>query len=105
MKIMVLIEEVETGEMRWYDDGEEHQGTESMWSWGSYSCDCNRALFFARAAKMPDIDIDCSDGKYNVICILREDGVQLGANTDYHSILEAVGYFGYDSRNHAGRLI
>ena len=38
-----------------------------MWSDGNYSCDCNRALFFARAAdEDDDIDIQCGESAYSV---------------------------------------
>ena len=76
MRVMVLIEEVATGERRWHDDGEAHEATEFMWSDGNYSCDCNRELFFVRAGNEPIgvYDVDCSDGRYRVWAILREDG-------------------------------
>jgi hypothetical protein len=38
-----------------------------IWEDGNYSCDCNRRLFFARAAgEDEDWDSDCSDGLYSV---------------------------------------
>ena len=37
--------------------------------------------------------------------IWTEDGRQLVAPTDYRSILEAAGYFGYDPSNHVGRRL
>lgn len=38
-----------------------------IWESGNYSCDCNRRLFFARAAgEDEDWDSDCSDGLYSV---------------------------------------
>lgn len=36
-----------------------------IWEDGNYSCDCNRRLFFARAAR-EDEDLKCSDGLYSV---------------------------------------
>jgi hypothetical protein len=106
---MVLIEKVETGVRLWYADGEEHSATLFMWEDGNYSCDCNRSLFFGRVngeAESDIIEADCGDDReYKVICILREDGVQLGAPTDYRSILKAAGYFGYDPSNHVGRRL
>ena len=74
MRVQVLIEEVATGERRWYDDGNSHRATEFMWNDGNYSCDCNRAWFFARAANEPEYDVDCGEELYTVIMILREDG-------------------------------
>ena len=38
-----------------------------IWEDGNYSCDCNRRLFFARAAgEDEDLDSECSDGLYSV---------------------------------------
>ena len=37
-----------------------------MWELGNYSCDCNRYLFFQRAAGEPDDEAECGDGKYSV---------------------------------------
>ncbi len=38
-----------------------------IWEDGNYSCDCNRRLFFARAAgEDEDWDSECSDGLYSV---------------------------------------
>jgi hypothetical protein len=34
---------------------------------GNYSCDCNRAIFFARAMGLPeDYNVPCGDGGYLV---------------------------------------
>ena len=76
MRIMVLIEKVETGERRWYDEGDDYSAIEFQWSEGNYSCDCNRALFFARAGGEPEHDVDCGEELYAVHAILREDGFQ-----------------------------
>lgn len=61
-----------TGEVREHEtheiimDGDEDPG-DYIWSDGNYSCDCNRRLFFARAAGHDeDCDKDCSDGRYSV---------------------------------------
>lgn len=37
-----------------------------MWSDGNYSCDCNRALFFANTVGDPDPDQECGDKAYSV---------------------------------------
>lgn len=47
------------------DDGEQ-QPSLYIWEEGSYSCDCNRALLFARAAGEPEPDLTCSGGRYSV---------------------------------------
>jgi hypothetical protein len=47
-------------------DGDPDPG-DFIWSDGNYSCDCNRRLFFARAAgEDEDWDGGCSDGLYAV---------------------------------------
>ena len=75
MRVMVLIEEIATGERLWYDDGDWHSATLFMYRDGNYSCDCNRAWFFARAGRKPEFDVPCRDGElYRVVFILREDG-------------------------------
>lgn len=44
------------------------------WTEGNGGCDCNRRLFFARAAGEPDPeDYDCTDGEYR-ITITGRDG-------------------------------
>jgi hypothetical protein len=42
------------------------EGSDYMWSEGNYACDCNRALFFARAAGEPDPDRPCGDSAFGV---------------------------------------
>ncbi len=47
-------------------DGDENPGY-YVWSDGNYGCDCNRRLFFARAAgEEADWDGECSKGFYSV---------------------------------------
>jgi hypothetical protein len=36
------------------------------WSEGNFSCDCNRAQFFAEAKGLRDPDLPCSDGRFSV---------------------------------------
>ena len=75
MRVMVLIEKVETGERRWYDDGLAHEATEYMWDAGNYSCDCNRSAFFQRAGHEDEVWFEeCGDKAYKVWLVLREDG-------------------------------
>jgi len=72
-----------TGEARIYRDEyfDVHDGMIFLWEQGNYSCDCNRAIFFARAAGEPDgTDEDpeiefarCSDGRFRVK-LIAEDG-------------------------------
>jgi len=63
----------------WYD------GFEYMWTDGNYSCDCNRALYFARAepSKSNDLlDIECGETVYSVPFVELEDGTRV--NIDDH---------------------
>lgn len=55
-----------------YDEKSE-DGLLFMWTEGNYSCDCNRSLFFARAAKEEEIDIPCGEGGFRLVA-LRADG-------------------------------
>lgn len=70
----VLIQRNATGEQRWYEAGEIHEGVEYMWADGNYSCDCNRALFWARAGGELDLEVPCSESAFTVLKIEREDG-------------------------------
>ena len=57
---------------------------EFMWSDGNYRCDCNRALFFYRAAgmKSEDIEVECGDDAFYV-WIRDQDGNELYADEDF----------------------
>lgn len=58
------------GKIAKYTDGcEWDSGYDFMWSFGNYSCDCNRYLFFMRAVGEDEgklIDDRCADGGYPV---------------------------------------
>ena len=47
-----------TGEMRVYEDDGDYNW-EFLWEEGNYSCDCNRHLFFERAAGREPEDGEC----------------------------------------------
>lgn len=49
------------------------EADEFMWSDGNYSCDCNRALFFAWAGDEGEPDIECGDWRFRVR-ITADDG-------------------------------
>jgi hypothetical protein len=38
-----------------------------MYGSGNYGCDCNRALFFARAADEDEVDVECGHGRYSIV--------------------------------------
>jgi hypothetical protein len=72
VKVVAHIRDNATGEVRQYqtweiydpEDGE-HPGVFN-WEENNYSCNCNRALFFARSIGADEPDVDCGDGKYSV---------------------------------------
>jgi len=83
MRHEVLIRKNDIGESRWFDAGDSYDNELWQWTEGNYSCDCNRALFWARAGNEDDIDIDCSDGRFTAVVVVFEDGGHL--NLDYDS--------------------
>jgi hypothetical protein len=48
-----------------------------MWTEGNYACDCNRALFFARAVGLPDPNAACTSGLFSVRIVDDETGAEL----------------------------
>lgn len=74
----VHIRKNETGEVRVYKhelDLEEDGSFDTyLWEEGNYSCDCNRALFFARVnGEEEDWELPCSDIEYSVEIFLGEE--------------------------------
>lgn len=61
----------------WYDDGSRY-----IWSEGNFSCDCNRALFFACAADEEDPDTPCGDTAYSVR-VVSDGGVEQYADENW----------------------
>jgi|SRR6185436_3532458 len=68
-RVVEMTEPPGFGEQEW-------GGRDYMWSEGNYSCDCNRAGFFAEAAGEAWMgDGKCGDGvAYTVVEILDADG-------------------------------
>lgn len=68
--LIVHIRRNADGEVRQYVDKYPwDSGSEYMWADGNYSCDCNRYLFFMRAAGEDEgklIDDRCGDDGYSV---------------------------------------
>lgn len=68
--ILVSILKVDSGEVRVRCDTlmENGSGDYSLYMWreGNYSCDCNRALFFARSGMGNAEDGACGDERYRV---------------------------------------
>lgn len=73
-KIVAHIRKNETGEVRkyitdgYYFDHEDEIST-FIWEDGSYSCDCNRSIFFG-----DEKTEECSDGKYSVNIEILDSG-------------------------------
>jgi hypothetical protein len=69
--VPVLLERVFDGLQRTVQYEDYDYGIEStvfMWQEGNYSCDCNRALFFARASGDPDPEPrPCGDIAFRVL--------------------------------------
>lgn len=79
VKAIAHIRKNDTGEVRLYPTDEILTVGESFpsvfnWEENNYACDCNRALFFARASDEEDPDVECSDGKYAVNLSNAKDG-------------------------------
>lgn len=75
----VLLRNNETGEERWIEYRHEwDESSDYMWTEGNYGCDCNRHLFFERAAgREPDIDEHtCGDTHYTAVCAELPDGTR-----------------------------
>jgi len=76
--VIRLIEETGHWERRdtLYED-EQEDCHEFIWTDGNYACDCNRYLFFQRAAgEAEDAGRICGDGAYSIVQVV-EDGVPL----------------------------
>ena len=73
MKVFAYITRVKTGEVRKYEDPWEETGQDPdhwfsyQWTDGNYGCDCNRRLFFHRAAgeREPAV-VPCGTTRYRV---------------------------------------
>lgn len=82
MRYTFRIRDNTTGEERIYaEDFDWDDEGLMLFQWGenNYACDCNRGLFFARAAgEEPDLDLDdcpCGNERFAVLSALGEDGV------------------------------
>lgn len=79
----VHIKKIATGEIRIFTDKDGIWDDTALWIWteGNYMCDCNRALFFARAGGEDDTEAwsqKCGDQEvYSVPFIELEDGSRI----------------------------
>lgn len=83
----ISILDTTTGETRsyrdsWYNSNPWEDSHEFLWSDGNYGCDCNRALFFARAHGEPDPGIECGESRFKVR-ITDDAGKVLYADGDW----------------------
>lgn len=76
MRAVVPIIERATGHVRLhYDDWRAENSPQYQWADGNYGCDCNRALFFARAGGEPDPDeYPCGETRFYVPFAVLDDG-------------------------------
>lgn len=69
----VHIRKNSTGEVRVHRN--KFDWCEFQWSGGNYACDCNRHLFFNRAAGVePDEDMTCGEVEYSIVRVVGEGG-------------------------------
>lgn len=87
----VTIVRVSDGVERIYQDespwipADEH-GLGSVWWWteGNGGCDCNRALFFARAAgEELETDPICGEERYRIPFITLPDGTRISVDDEF----------------------
>lgn len=82
MKYTIAIRLNATGEERLYRDDYDWPSDDGMlfaYTEGNYGCDCNRKLFFERAAGgEPDFDsAECGEAAYSILYAIREDGTRV----------------------------
>lgn len=83
MSLTVEIRRNADGAIRTHaDSGPWDDANEYGWTEGNFSCDCNRALFFARAVGDPDPNIPCGDDGYS-IRVSGADGRVLYQDSDW----------------------
>ena len=87
----ILLRNNRTGETRWYDDEMDwSDGSMYLWTEGNYGCDCNRHLFFERAAGIGDDegeDVGCSEVLYTAVEAVLPTGevIPLDDQLEYES--------------------
>ena len=80
MRYTFEIQDTQTNETRQHQDAYDWNDESHMlfmFRDGNYSCDCNRELFFQRAAGEAETDLDavvCGEGRYVIARAQREDG-------------------------------
>tara|TARA_R110000868_G_scaffold13885_2_gene64485 strand:- start:185 stop:454 length:270 start_codon:yes stop_codon:yes gene_type:complete len=71
-RVQVVLQRVSDGEQRTVvdEDSEYADGAEFWWTEGNGGCDCNRGLYFERAAgRDPDNRMPCGDVAYRLVSL------------------------------------
>lgn len=83
IRLRIQVRRVSDGLTRTYEDGTGFTGdtrSDAMenanywWTDGNGGCDCNRSLYFNRAADEPEEDIPCSDDLFRVRVVDADSG-------------------------------
>ena len=74
MKLTVHLMDTQTKETSVYEMTGGDEFHDFIWTEGNYSCNCNRALFFARGRKLVEpLNRPCGEGRY-LVKIANETG-------------------------------
>ena len=80
---------------KWFDYREgkpwEGQNDEFLWSEGNFACDCNRADFFAKAAREPKREQVCGHTEYAVMITDSDGNVIYEDFSDSENMLQEEG--------------
>lgn len=111
MTCIIHLKDTQTGEVRQIHEdagwpGDERCATEYMWTEGNYACDCNRGLFYARAAGEPDPEhTGCSDTRYVIVKVTDPDGTDLGYSEPEQPAAEDDDYIPFEGSGPATRIL
>lgn len=65
-----------------FDFAWDKEGSEFCWTEGNFSCDCNRAQFFAQANGEDDPNRHCGSTQYTAIKSVLPDGTEIPLDDD-----------------------
>jgi hypothetical protein len=86
MPYQVLIRNNATGEERLYTD--EHDWNDVgdyIWTEGNYGCDCNRSIFFGRAAGLEPEEVDlaeCGESAFSIPYVILPNGERVEIDSE-----------------------
>ena len=71
----VLLRKNDTGEERWFNSDQSwYDDSDFLWTEGNFSCDFNRANFFALAGgQEADSKTPCGTEQYTAVCAVTKD--------------------------------